>query len=273
LIYSTAYHPQTDGASERTNQTVEIALRYYLATLHNEAEWPHCLPNIQSSFNNSVTATGRTPNEICYNFTPNFTVNPSNVAPDISFPVARIEVKDAIDLANMKSKQAYDRKHTPMFFEVGDYVNLRLHKGYKIPSVTNVKLSQQYVGSFRVIERIGRLAYRLELPANWKVHNVFSIGHLEPANAPGTDPYNRPQPTEPLPIDAEQNIYEVEKILDKMVFARGKGMCTKYLIRWSGYGEKDDSWENVKNIYCDELIQEYETQKANAYMAHLTIKL
>ena len=273
LIYSTAYHPQTDGASERTNQTVEIALRYYLAALLDESEWPHCLPNIQSSFNNSVTATGRTPNEICYNFTPNFTVNPSNVMPDISFPVARIEVKDAIDLANMKSKQAYDRKHAPMFFQVGDYVNLRLHKGYKIPSVANVKLGQQYVGSFRVIERVGRLAYRLELPAHWKVHDVISIGHLEPGHAPGTDPYNRPEPSDPPPIDAEQNRYEVEKILDKMVFARGKGKCTKYLIRWSGYGEKDDTWENVKNLNCDELIQEYESQKAHGYMAHLVIKL
>jgi hypothetical protein len=78
-----------------------------------------------------------------------------------------------------------------MFFEVGDYVNLRLYKGYKIPLVTNIKLSQQYVRSFRVIERIGRLAYRLKLLANWKVHNVFLIGHLEPVNALGTDPYNR----------------------------------------------------------------------------------
>jgi hypothetical protein len=111
--------------------------------------------------------------------------------PDISFPVAQIEVKDAIDLANMKSKQANDRKHGPMFFQVGHYVNLRLAtQRHKIPSLANVKLGQQYVGSFRIIERVGRLAYRLEIPAHWKVHDVFSIGHLEPEHAPDIDPYH-----------------------------------------------------------------------------------
>lgn len=78
---------------------------------------------------------------------------------------------------------------------------------------------------------------------------------------------------EPLLVNVEQNIYEVEKILDKIIFARRKGIYTKYLIRWSGYGEKDDSWENIKNLNCDELIREYESQKANAYMAQLTVKL
>jgi hypothetical protein len=48
----------------------------------------------------------------------------------------------------------------------------------------------------------------------------------------------------------------VEKILDKMVFARGKSKCAKYLIRWSEYGEKDDTWKNINNLDCDELIQE-----------------
>src|SRR5438045_4273268 len=62
LLYATAYHPQTDGQSERTNQTVESTLWYFLATLKNPAEWPQCLLQIQSVLNNSKTLTGRTSN-------------------------------------------------------------------------------------------------------------------------------------------------------------------------------------------------------------------
>ena len=53
LLYSTAYHPQTDGMSERTNQTTEIALRFYLNTLENLADWPAVLPRLQHTLNNS----------------------------------------------------------------------------------------------------------------------------------------------------------------------------------------------------------------------------
>jgi hypothetical protein len=72
LFYSTAYHPQTDGASERTNQQVETAMRYYFATLLDIKKWSRSLGQIQAAFNNFIGPTGKTPNEIVYSFTPNF---------------------------------------------------------------------------------------------------------------------------------------------------------------------------------------------------------
>jgi hypothetical protein len=66
LLMSTAYHPQTDGQSERTNQTIEIALRYFL-TENPEADWKTAAPMIQSRLNNSTNAsTGPCPNELVY---------------------------------------------------------------------------------------------------------------------------------------------------------------------------------------------------------------
>ncbi|KAJ6043163.1 uncharacterized protein N7446_001359 [Penicillium canescens] len=69
----------------------------------------------------------------------------------------------------MQIKKYYDRKHTPKHFCVGDKVLLRLGRGYDIPV-------NQYAGRFTVLERVGRLAYRLDLPGTWKrVHPVISV--------------------------------------------------------------------------------------------------
>jgi hypothetical protein len=164
LFYSTAYHPQTDGASERTNQQVETAMRYYFATLLDIKKWSRSLGQIQAAFNNSIGPTGKTPNEIVYGFTPNFAPRLATDAQEIDIPLARIEVADALDLIALRDKAYYDRRHTPMFLKVGEWALLRLHKGYNIPAVTNKKIGQQYAGPFKVIERVGRLAYRLAIP-------------------------------------------------------------------------------------------------------------
>lgn len=72
LIRSTAYHPQTDGQSERTNQTMEIALRYFMAKYPDGTlEWKYVLPHIRFVMNNSInTSTGKAPNDLCYGFLP-----------------------------------------------------------------------------------------------------------------------------------------------------------------------------------------------------------
>ena len=65
---------------------------------------------------------------------------------------------------------------------------LELLEGYKIAGLSNMELALQRVGPFRVIERIGKLAYRLELPPPWKTWHIVSIAQLEPATK-GQDPY------------------------------------------------------------------------------------
>src|SRR5437016_3878215 len=68
MLTATAYHPQTDGQSERTNQTIEIALRFLLAEYSN-SHWTAFLPALTAITNNSVNrATGRTPTELMYGF-------------------------------------------------------------------------------------------------------------------------------------------------------------------------------------------------------------
>lgn len=90
----------------------------------------------------------------------------------------------------MKMKYAFNLKHKAVFFKEGDIVYLRLQKVYSIPAEPNQKLGRQRARSFKVIERIGKLVYKLEVSGHWRVHNVISVAHLEPA-APGEDPYSR----------------------------------------------------------------------------------
>lgn len=109
-----------------------------------------------------------------------------------------------------------------------------------IPSAKSKKLSQQYVGPFRVVERIGRLAYRLDVPSLWRVHNVFSIAYLETSPAPATDPYDRPRSDHLGTVFVEGDTdmwkpYELKRVLSHRVTSKGR---TQYLVRWKGYGPR-----------------------------------
>lgn len=270
LLFSTAYHAQTDGQSERTNQTLEIALRFAIALLENPADWPDLMPKLQRALNNSVASTGHTPNEVAYGFTPAqpdlMPQQPSAAAAaDLRTAqrIIRAEVADAIALGQMYSKQDYDRKHQPLYMKVGDWALLRLHKGYKIPATARLgkKLSQQYVGPFQITEKIGRLAYRLAIPETWRIHPVFTVAQLEPVPPPSADPFSRPRPTEPDSVFVEGDTervksYEVERLLNKRQTAR-RGV--EYLVKWKGYGPQHDAWRSLPELGdAMDLVKEYE---------------
>ena len=264
LLYSTAYHPQTDGQSERTNQEIEIALRFHISTLDNPADWPVVIPRIQRGINNSpAAATGKTPNEASYGFT---LTQPTDLLQSSAEPlpqIVRMEAADEIAFVQIRSKIYKNQKHQPANLAVGDWAQIRLHKGYNIPStaVLGSKLSQQYTAPFRVIEKIGRLAYRLDIPREWTIHPVFSIAQLEPCPNPAEDPFRRARPTNPDPVYVEGDTelvksFELERIINKRMTAR-RGI--EYLVRWKGYGPEHDAWRNIPELgHAKDLIQQYE---------------
>jgi hypothetical protein len=148
---------------------------------------------------------------------------------------ARIEVSDALAMAAVNAKQYYDGKHVPMFMNVGDVAYIRLHKGHSIP-LASKKLGQQRIGPFCILERIGRLAYKLDIPQHWRIHPVFTIAQLEPGHEGTADPYARPRPDEPGTVFVEgddefNKSYELEKVLDKRITPTG---LIRYLVRWKG---------------------------------------
>ena len=115
---------------------------------------------------------------------------------------------------------------------------LRLHKRYSIPATLEItkKLTQQYVGPFQIDSKVERLAYRLKIPRDWKIHPFFSVAQLEPVPPPTKDPLFHSYPTHPLPVfvDGDKDSvksFEVERLLNKRTNRQGRGNSVEYLVR------------------------------------------
>jgi len=240
FLTSTAYHPQTDGQSERTNQSIEIALRYYLS-VNPDSNWLEALPFLSAVSNNSMSfATGFAPNELSYGFRVNDNLMLLEDLPAEQYDklrqIKRDAADEAISFANTVAKARYDRRHIAINLAEGSMVYLKLHHGYKIPGLGNRKLSHQRAGPFKILHKVGNLAYRLELPPTMTIHPVVSIAQLEPAPA-DEDPYRRPRPTNPGPVADEGSaapFYTIERLLNKRITRRG----TQYLVKWTNYGNE-----------------------------------
>lgn len=270
ILASTAYHPQTDGQSERTNQTVEIALRYFI-TANPGVDWTLVLPYLQGSLNNSKNqSTGLSPNEILYGFNVRDTLGMLSHAdlPPEDFSrlrqMKREQAEDALAFANILAKSYYDSSHKPINIPKGSMMYLRLHHGYKIPGLTNHKLHNQRVGPFKVLEKIGKLAYLLELPPVMRMHPVVSVAQLEPGHTL-PDPYDRRSNVDPPPVveddgidsDPESKPYEIETLLEKKI-SRGKA---HYLIKWKDCGNEHNVWYSIDDLQnALELVDDYETR-------------
>ena len=272
LLYSTAYHPQRDCSSERTNQTVEIALRFFVHALVDSSKWPQVLPRIQDIINNSSSSTtGKTPNELAYNFSPRLPLDLLAALPTPDALSARADATGAISLALLNQKLAYNRRHQPLFMKVGEWALLRLHKGYSILATARVtkKLTQQYVGPFRIMEKVGCLAYKLDVPPDWRIHPVFSMVQLEPAPPPAEDPFGRPFPSHPPFIFIEGDTdkvknFEVERLLNKRQVRKGKDRAVEYLLCWKGYGPEWNRWYNFKELdNTSALVDDYKAGLAS----------
>lgn len=153
----------------------------------------------------------------------------------------REEAEESIAWANACAKSYYDASHKPIALKVGDSAFLKLHHGYTIPGLPNKKLSQQRVGPFKILERVGSLAYRLQLPPVITINPVISIAHLEPLPA-GLDPYHRERNTPKAPVvtddQLEDDEYYAERLLDKRI-VRGR---VQFLVKWLHYGHEHNVW-------------------------------
>ncbi|XP_077155200.1 uncharacterized protein LOC143817594 [Ranitomeya variabilis] len=237
VCLSSAYHPQTNGQTERTNQTLEQYLRCYVS--HLQDDWLELLSLAEFSYNNSQSASTK--------FTPffaNLGYHPCILhRSQINSPVPAVEerltamrqnlevLKESLTTAQERYKRSADRfrKPAPMF-KVGDSVWLAT-KNLKL-NVPSQKLGQKFIGPFKINGIVSSVACRLNLPRTMK-------GHVVP-------------PPQPVVID-EQEQFVVEEIIDSRI----RRNRLQYLIRWQGYPPEEDSWEPVENINAQQKISRF----------------
>lgn len=211
---------------------MEIALRLFLATLENPADWEGFIGPIQSAVNNSKSSsTTRSPNEVVYGFPPTQSTDLISAQGQPLPPkFLSMEVADAIAFAQMSSKIYYEKKNKNFDLKEGDFALLRLHRGYKIPSsqILGPKLSQQFAGPFKILSNVGNPAYRLEIPTHWRIHSVFNIAQLESGPDPALGPFSRVDRTrqpDSIFIEGDTGItksYEVERIISQETREEGE---------------------------------------------------
>lgn len=153
LLYITMYHSQINSQSKCTNQIMKIALQFYLNIMTKATEWLKSLFFIQFNLNNTRNVTSKIFNKTVYDFSSN-TVFILNTESILSILTAWIEVSDIIDFVKINIKYHYNWWHQSLAMRIDDYVLLQLHCKYFTLTITNKKLSQQYVKFFWIIDKI-----------------------------------------------------------------------------------------------------------------------
>jgi hypothetical protein len=262
---STAFHPQTDGQTERVNAILEQYIRGYCN--YQQDNWADLLSMAEFAYNNTSSATTKmTPFFANYGFHPKYTLElrpgkPLPRLPEIKDLQTQFQNLDKYLSAEMTYAQSVYAEQAdkglrpaPMLKE-GDYVWLK--RGNLQTTRPSPKLDFKRVGKFKIEKKVSSHAYKLELPPSMKVHPVFHISLLEPAS---NDPLQgQTQPPPPPTIIAGQQEWDVEEILE----ARTRYRKPHFLVKWTGHQEP--TWEPPEHLNNSPLkVREFYNRYPNA---------
>ena len=246
---SIAYHPETDGQTERTNQELEQYLRMYVN--HRQNNWAEWLVTAEFAFNNKIhTATKMSLFQANYGREPRmgFDIRKKGKNEKAEEFVKEMkerheEAKAALVKSQEEMKRQVDRNRKEAEeYRVGDKVLISTKDFSKelMKRVTK-KLMEKFIGPYVVRKIVSENAVELELPALLRVHLVVNVRRLVKYREQVEGQKKIPPP--PVEIAGEKE-YEVEEILDRQE-RRGK---TKYLVKWKGYTAEENTWEGLENL-------------------------
>ncbi len=161
--------------------------------------------------------------------------------------------KNHADAIRVLNKVANQKGPPPSQFHLREQVWLDASH-LKLPH-QKAKLTPKHLGPFKITQEISPVAYRLGLPPNWRIHDMFHASLLTPYHETAAHGPNFTQPPPDL-IDGEEE-YEVEQIVAHRQFGRSKQL--QYLVKWKGYPKSDNTWEPADQIHAPELIKHYQS--------------
>jgi len=182
---STAYHPQTDGQTERTNQVLEGYLRNFVN--YDQNDWYQMLRLAEYAYNNSKASAHKfTPFFANYGFHPQTewikereAQNPGATMYTHWMKTVQENARTTLEQTREAMKKYYNQKAPPQpDIETGDLVMLNA-KNIKSKRPTR-KFTPRLYGPFKVLEKKGNWAFKHDIPARWKIHPVFHVSLLEP---------------------------------------------------------------------------------------------
>ena len=255
-VMSTAYHPETDGQSERVNGVINQYLRVYTSYLQDD--WVELLATAEFSYNNSWQASIKTTPFIAnFGRNPSFDAGEAKAFTDVPHELADrlIQVRDFItnnlEKAREDQKRFADRhRDEAPVYEEGDKVMLSTKN---ITSLRpKVKWSNKYMGPYKVIGKSGNNAFMLDLPMSLNIHPVFHTSLLLPY-CENTMP-DRKQPPPPAVVIDNEVEWEIDSILDSRIHRGNK----QYLVSWKGYKSVAEEWLHEDAMeHCEQLIAEF----------------
>jgi hypothetical protein len=272
LAMSTAFHPQTDVQTKRTNRTLEDMLRAF--TSYRQDDWDLHLTAAEFACNNAPNAsTGMSPFKINAGRDP---LNPYHVLQHIpdhipaahdfmeSISNATKIAHDALVLAKANQEKNANKSRRDVQFEIGDQVllsssHINLASQAKRPSK---KLQHRFIGPYQIIQKISPVAYKLAIPDTLKIHPVFHVSILRPYTDPDSITHRSPSSPPPAPISIQDHDeFEVERILDH----RKQHNHQEYLVKWVGYPDHDASWEPAAHlVHAQECLDLYWTSRSKS---------
>ncbi len=270
LHMSSAFHPQSDGQTERANRTLEEGLRAYVSLKHDD--WDNHLSLLEFAVNSSESAsTGTSPFYLNYGENPLMPIdhlNPGSNVEDVQQLLlnARIQLKlarEQIIRAQASQARNANKKRRDVTFEVGEKVWLNTRNLNIVIDGPADKLNPKWIGPLNIVGKINDVAYKLELPHELernRVHPVFHSSllkkHIE------SDEFKEREPPKPPPDsydDGGEELWEVEKILNQRI----RRKQVEYLVLWKGYPAHEATWEPEWRLKEDapDIIQEEQAKQ------------
>ncbi|MCH79856.1 Ty3/gypsy retrotransposon protein, partial [Trifolium medium] len=257
LRMSSSYHPQTDGQTEVMNRTIEQYLR---AFVHEKpSQWASLLPWAEYHYNTSVhTASGLSPFQVMFGkpppSIPAYITGTSSIDACDAVLASREEIltllRKKLAKAQLQMKASADKRRRDVDFPVGGWVYLKLQP-YRQISVSGMKyhkLAKRFYGPYLILAKIGAVAYKLALPPQSKIHNVFHCSCLKLHEGPPPTTFDQ------LPPDSVENhpLVVPLAILDFQSHLMDGQLVRFALVQWHGLLPDDTSWER-----WDELCKVY----------------